>query len=218
MRTFKFTSRTFTLAGAGLDATHEGGGFLFGGIARAASVDSEGAVSTSLSVLKILSRSSNSAPISQRQRGPIRCAAPISYQPARPIMIPGRRPTFWDSGGMAVPPFESQVCCPTVTLGRPGTGSCLGHVRASARSGRWLRRHGRGFKMCLETQGTRGGRQQLGPCDFKKSSSDSSDEHAGALARLRMVPTSSFIHASGPRAGGPASELQFNFKFKLKGS
>jgi hypothetical protein len=48
-----FTSRTFTLAGAGLDATHEGGGFLFGGIARA--VDSEGAVSTSLSVLKILS-------------------------------------------------------------------------------------------------------------------------------------------------------------------
>ena len=27
-----FTSRTFTLAGAGLDATHEGGGFLFGGI------------------------------------------------------------------------------------------------------------------------------------------------------------------------------------------
>ncbi len=41
-----FTSRTFTLAGAGLDATHEGGGFLFGGIAWA--VDSEGAVGTSL--------------------------------------------------------------------------------------------------------------------------------------------------------------------------
>ncbi len=43
-----FTSRTFTLAGAGLDATttHEGGGFLFGGIARA--VDSERALSTSL--------------------------------------------------------------------------------------------------------------------------------------------------------------------------
>ena len=40
-------------------------------------------------------------------------------------MIPGRRPTFSDSGGMAVPPFESQVCRPTVTLGRPGTGSCL---------------------------------------------------------------------------------------------
>ena len=34
-------------------------------------------------------------------------------------MIPGRRPTFSDSGGMAVPPFESQVCRPTVTLGRP---------------------------------------------------------------------------------------------------
>jgi hypothetical protein len=33
-------------------------------------------------------------------------------------MIPGRRPTFSDSGGMAVPPFEleSQVCRPTVTL------------------------------------------------------------------------------------------------------
>jgi hypothetical protein len=40
-------------------------------------------------------------------------------------MIPGRRPTFSDSGGMAVPPFESQVCRPAVTLGRPGTGSCL---------------------------------------------------------------------------------------------
>ena len=42
-------------------------------------------------------------------------------------MIPGLRPTFPDSGGMAVPPFESQVCRPTVTLGRPGTGSssCL---------------------------------------------------------------------------------------------
>jgi hypothetical protein len=42
-------------------------------------------------------------------------------------MIPGRRPTFFDSGGMAVPPLESQVCRPTVTLpvGRPGTGSCL---------------------------------------------------------------------------------------------
>jgi hypothetical protein len=42
-------------------------------------------------------------------------------------MIPraGRRPTFSDSGGMAVPPLESQVCRPNVTLGRPGTGSCL---------------------------------------------------------------------------------------------
>ena len=40
-------------------------------------------------------------------------------------MIRGRRPTFPDSGGMAVPPFESQVCRPTVTLGRPGTDSCL---------------------------------------------------------------------------------------------
>ncbi len=44
-------------------------------------------------------------------------------------MIPGRRPTFSDPGGMAVPPFEShwQVCRPTITLGRPGTGSCLTH-------------------------------------------------------------------------------------------
>ncbi len=53
-------------------------------------------------------------------------------------MIPGRRPTFSDSGGLAVPPFEleSQVCRPTVTLGRPGTGSCLPSrlpVRSSVR-------------------------------------------------------------------------------------
>jgi hypothetical protein len=52
-------------------------------------------------------------------------AVPGYSGPARPIIIPGRRPTFSDSGGMAVPPFESQVCRPTVTLGRPGTGSCL---------------------------------------------------------------------------------------------
>jgi hypothetical protein len=45
-------------------------------------------------------------------------------------MIPGRRPTFSDSGGMAVPPFESQVCRPTVTLGRPGTWDVLGQVHA----------------------------------------------------------------------------------------
>jgi hypothetical protein len=48
-------------------------------------------------------------------------------------MIPGRRPTFSDSGGMAVPPFESQVCRPTVTLGRPGAGSCLSESRLGLR-------------------------------------------------------------------------------------
>ena len=64
-------------------------------------------------------------------------------------MIPGRRPTFSDSGGMAVPPFESQVCRPTVTLGRPGTDSCLARVKAKAQPGMAEAIAGRLGRVCL---------------------------------------------------------------------
>ncbi len=87
-------------------------------------VDSEGAVSTSSRTEDTFRKHQFGSHKSEAARPSILRSS--HKLPASEAHDDPRPPShLFRLGWMAVPPFESQVCRPTVTLGRPGTGSCL---------------------------------------------------------------------------------------------